>query len=57
MPSTEAMDPATNSASIEDRMTRLCFLDTQDIGALLNIKTQPLVDLRLFMSPAKSESV
>ena len=57
IPSADAMDPATSSASIEECVTRLCFLEAQEIGALLNMKTKPVVDLRSIVSPAKSASV
>ena len=56
-PSADAMDPATSSASIEEGVTRLCFFEAQEIGAPLNVKTQPVVDLRSFASPVKSTSV
>ena len=56
-PSADAMDPATSSASIEERVMRLCFFEAQEIGALLNVKTQPVVDLWSFASLAKSASV
>ena len=57
IPSADAIDPATNLASIEERITRLCFFEAQETGAPLNVKTQPVVDLRSFTSPAKSASV
>ena len=32
IPSTEAKEPATSSASIVDRVTMFCFFDDQEIG-------------------------
>ena len=52
IPSADAMEPATNSASIEDRVTRFCFFDAHDIGEPLKVKTHPVVDFLSFISPA-----
>ena len=56
-PSAAAKDPATNSDSIDDLATSPCFLDAQEIGVLLKVKIQPVVDFLSLMSPAKSASV
>ena len=57
IPSADAIDPATNSASIEERVMSPCFSEAQDIGEPLNVKTQPVVDFLSFVSLAKSVSV
>ena len=56
MASCTAKDKAVYSASAVDRVTIGCFLLRQLTAAPLLIKTSPDVDLRSFMSPAKSAS-
>ena len=57
IPSADAIDPATNSDSMDEWATSPCFFDAQEIGPPLNRKIHPVVDFQSFMSPAKSASV
>ena len=57
MPSAEAIEPAISLDSMEDPVTRPCFLDAQEMGEPLNVKVHLVVDFLLFMSPTKSASV
>ena len=57
IPSVVANDPATNSDSIEERLTCDCFFEAQDIGDPLKLNSHPVVDFLSEVSPAKSASV
>ena len=57
IPSPEAINPTTSSASIDDWVTSPCFFNAQDTGAPLTMKTHPVVDFQSLMFPAKSASM
>ncbi|OWZ16558.1 hypothetical protein PHMEG_0009630 [Phytophthora megakarya] len=50
-------DAATNSASIVDKATLLCFLQIQPTTMPQTISAPPFTDLRSTRSPAKSASL
>ena len=44
MPSADAMDPATSSASIDDLVMSPSFFDAHEMGDPLNVKIHLVVD-------------
>ena len=56
MPSEAASVAATYSASVELVVTSFCLLDDQEMGVPLSKNVYPVVDRRVWLQSAKSES-